>query len=294
MVIATHNGIFHADDVFAVAALFAMLETSPVASTVIRTRDEDAVRKADFVVDVGGEYDALKNRFDHHQLGGAGKRKNGISYASFGLVWQKFGELIAESPKVAEMVDKKLVVVVDANDTGADVWRKVVSDVTPYGVSDYVHSIRPTWQESAESLDERFLEAVGFARKVLEREIAHAKAIVAAEVLVRQVYEKAADKRVVVFDKEYPCEVTLATFPEPLFTVSPRADGSWHLKTVRDDVSTFKNRLDLPEPWAGLREEALVKVTGVSDAVFCHTNRFMAVTRTREGAVALAQKALMS
>jgi len=48
----------------------------------------------------------------------------------------------------------------------------------------------------------------------------------------------------------------------------------------------------LPAEWAGLRDAELARVTGVADAVFCHRNRFMAVARTKEGAVALAKLAL--
>ena len=112
VIIATHDGMFHADEVFAVAAILCFLDTAPVLATVVRTRDEDTIRKADFAVDVGSVYDTEKNRFDHHQEGGAGKRENGIldiPYASFGLVWRKFGYNIAGSPAVAELVDKNLV-----------------------------------------------------------------------------------------------------------------------------------------------------------------------------------------
>ena len=83
VIIVTHDGMFHSDDVFAVAALLSLLDATPAIATVVRTRDEDLMRKADFVVDVGGVYDSEKNRFDHHQEGGAGKRLNGISYAAF-------------------------------------------------------------------------------------------------------------------------------------------------------------------------------------------------------------------
>jgi len=79
VIIATHNGVFHSDDVFAVASLLVLLEATPAVSTVIRTRDENLIRKADFAVDVGGVYAPDKNRFDHHQIGGAGKRGNKIA-----------------------------------------------------------------------------------------------------------------------------------------------------------------------------------------------------------------------
>ena len=55
--IATHNSHFHLDDVFAVAALSICLK-QPLEIT--RTRDLLKIKDADYVVDVGGEYDEEK------------------------------------------------------------------------------------------------------------------------------------------------------------------------------------------------------------------------------------------
>ncbi|MBI2476256.1 MAG: MYG1 family protein [Candidatus Taylorbacteria bacterium] len=300
VVIVTHDGMFHADDVFAVAALLCLLDTAPVLATIVRTRDEDIIRKADFVVDVGAVYDAEKNRFDHHQAGGAGKRPNGlpaqagIPYAAFGLVWRKFGQTIALSEAVAEIVDQNLAAPIDAGDNGVDIYKKTFADVGPYLVDGYLHNIRPTWQEGTGMLDERFLEAVGAARQVLKREIAHAAARAAATALVRQAYDLAADKRLIALDAFYPHEKILAEYPEPLFVIFPKPDGVWNVKAIRDDTASFKNRKDLPADWAGKRDRELAELTGVPDALFCHNGRFMAVARSREGAIALAQKALQS
>src|SRR3989338_913820 len=170
--IATHDGMFHSDDVFAVAALLCLLDTAPAVTNIVRTRDGDVIRKADFVVDVGCEYNSEKNRFGHHQSGGAGKRQNGISdiaYAAFGLVWLKFGRSVAGSEEVAELVDRNLVASIDANDNGVDLYKKEFKDVAPYLIDDYLHNIRPTWQEPMETLDTRFLEAVAVARQLLGR-----------------------------------------------------------------------------------------------------------------------------
>lgn len=292
IVIATHDGLFHSDDAFAVAALFLVLEKARVVATVVRTRDENLIKKADFVADVGGIYDADKNRFDHHQAGGAGKRPSGISYAAFGLIWRKFGTDIAGSSALAETIDRKLVAPVDADDTGIDVYSKIFPDINPYTIADYIHNLRPIWQEDANTFDTRFLEAVALARGVLEREIAHARGAFAAAEQVRAAYENSPDKRLVVLDSFYPYEETLSAYPEPLFAVFPRPDGKWNLKTIRDDRSSFKNRMNLPESWAGKRDGELTAVTGVADAVFCHSGRFMAVAKTREGAIALAKLSL--
>ena len=73
--IITHSGSFHSDDIFAVATLQLHFGVENVE--VIRTRDEEIIASGDIVVDVGGVYDAEKQRFDHHQ-NGAPVRDNGI------------------------------------------------------------------------------------------------------------------------------------------------------------------------------------------------------------------------
>ena len=74
MRVATHPGTFHADDVFAIAAL----RLAHVQVEIVRTRDEEAQAAADVRVDVGGRSDPATGDYDHHQRGGAGERANGI------------------------------------------------------------------------------------------------------------------------------------------------------------------------------------------------------------------------
>ena len=68
--IATHSGTFHADDVFGVGVLMGVFPSH----TLLRTRDKALIATADFVVDVGGTWDAATGRFDHHQRGFEGAR----------------------------------------------------------------------------------------------------------------------------------------------------------------------------------------------------------------------------
>jgi len=87
-IIAVHNGEFHTDDVFAVAIL-KLIYPNLIA---IRTRDKDKLKEVDARVDVGFKYDPSSGDYDHHQKEGAGKRKNGVPYASAGLIWKHFGK----------------------------------------------------------------------------------------------------------------------------------------------------------------------------------------------------------
>lgn len=292
--LVTHHGHFHADDIFACATLSLMLDKKLEKYEIIRTRDEDIVAKGDFVFDVGGIYDEQNNRFDHHQPGGAGKRSNDIDYSSFGLIWKKFGKELCANEKVVEIIDKKLVSPIDAGDNGIDLVENK-NEVSPYFLQNFFSSMDATWQEENFNKNEAFMKCVEIAKTILSREIIQAEAFAFAEEKIISLYNKTEDKRIIVLDNNYPFEYVLHNFPEPFFVIFPKKDdNSWGLRVIRDDLQSFKNRKDLPEAWGGLRDEALQKITGVSDAIFCHRKLFMAVAKSKEGAIKLAQIAVES
>ncbi|OGI67257.1 hypothetical protein A3A05_02655 [Candidatus Nomurabacteria bacterium RIFCSPLOWO2_01_FULL_41_12] len=296
----THDGSFHSDDVFAAATLGLMLEKDGFDFEIIRTRDEIKIKSGDYVFDVGGVYDAEKNRFDHHQPGGAGKRVSslgepGIEYASFGLVWKKFGKQLCTDQKVIDLIDKKLVVPIDAWDNGVNLVENKYTEISPYFLQHIFFAMEPTWKEEDRNIDEMFLKSVEIAKGILSREIIQTQDSLLAEELVISVYQNTLDKRIIVLDKNYPCQYTLNNFPEPLFVIYPRKTNNyWGAKAVRQDPKTFNNRKDFPQSWGGVREEELQKLSGVEDAVFCHKGLFMAVAKSKEGAVKLAQIAVNS
>ena len=194
MRIVTHNAKFHTDDVFSVAALLILYPEAEV----VRTREEDLIKLADIVVDVGQVYDAKSNRFDHHQVGGAGQRANGIQYASFGLVWQKFGEEVSGSPEVAEKIDRTMAQLVDAADNGQDVISSTIPELFPFTINGIVDQYRPTWKE-VENWDERFMEAVHWAQAVIKREIKIAADVLEGAKVIEQLYRVSAGKKIFVF-----------------------------------------------------------------------------------------------
>jgi len=79
--------------------------------------------------------------------------------------------------------------------------------------------------------------------------------------------------------------------PNALFVIYPKRQG-YGLEAVPQELGSFANRLDLPEPWAGLDGPELAALTGVPGALFCHVKRFLAVARSREGVETLAKQAL--
>ncbi len=279
--VVTHSGNFHPDDVFAVAAFQLLLEVENMQ--VIRTRDDEVISSGDYVVDVGGVYDHGTFRYDHHQ-NGAPVRDNGIPYAAFGLMWKHHGTNICDSERVAEMVEERLCQPVDAGDNGVNLYELKNSDIRPYEMFSVIGSFRPV-KGSVEDLDKAFLKAVDFAREHLSRLIEHGHESVRLELLAQELYEKAENKRIIVLDESIP-ENYFVPHPDVVATVYKSIDKDrgevWKIAIVPTKVDRFDKRVSFPEAWLGLRDEELAKVSGIPDAIFCHSKNFRFVAASNE------------
>jgi uncharacterized UPF0160 family protein len=291
MLVATHNGSFHADEVFAIAALG--LVNGPVE--VVRTRDRDTIARADLRVDVGFHDDARTGDFDHHQRDFDSARNNGVRYASFGLVWREFGVRVCDGDQdVADAVEATLVQPVDANDTGQQLTQSLIDGVRPMTVNAIVGGFNARWDEvlTPEEESERFDAAVALARGIIAREVASAASGRRSERIVREAIAAAPDPRVVELPVNAPWkQVLVPEAAEALFVIYPKRQG-FGLEAVPRELGAFENRRDLPAAWGGLEGADLVAATGVEDAVFCHAKRFLAVARSHAGIERLAALAL--
>lgn len=307
--IVTHSGSFHADDVFGVAVLAALHPDH----AIVRTREADAIAQGDFAVDVGGEWDAARGRFDHHQRGFDGARPGAEGYASAGLVWREYGKAYVEHVargmqatldpsvhvRIAADIDASLVRYLDLVDTGAAM-------VAPgaFGVSTQMAVLNSTWLEE-QGLDgegkarlqlERFREAMATMERFLHRLVQRRVGQELAADRVRGA-ERVLDGRVLFLaEGGMPwTSVVVAEMPQVLLVLYAESDASGQrhvLRTVPVEAGSFDARMDLPAEWAGLRDEELAAATGVPDALFCHTNLFIAVARSHAGALRLAELAL--
>lgn len=291
MRVATHDGSFHADEVFAIAALGLLGEPLEV----VRTRDRDLLAGADLRVDVGFRYEPEAGDFDHHQREFDAVRENGVGYASFGLIWREFGVRVCDGDQeVADAIEESLVQSVDANDTGQQISQSLIEGVRPMTVNGVVGGFNSRWDEKLTSDEERerFDAAVALASGILAREIASAAAGRRAVRIVRDAIAAADDPRLVVLADNVPWkQVVVTEAPDALYVIYPKRQG-FGLETVPVGLGTFENRRDLPAEWAGLENAELEQITGVGDALFCHAKRFLAVAKSREGIEQLAALAL--
>ncbi len=289
--LVTHNRDFHLDDIFACAVLSLLAKKQGAKYTVVRTRDEGLIASGDIVFDVGGIYDPATMRFDHHQKGGAGVRTNGIPYASFGLVWKNYGDILTGNAEITEKIDKRMCQPIDADDNGVATYTQT-GDVSPYSVRNLFYAFRTTWKEDEAGLDAAFLKLVAFAEEVITREIITARDNKEAESIVEQAYQDAPDKRLIVLETSVPAEDVLMKYPEPLFIIRPNSDGSWRMVGVSAKNEGFERRKNMPTAWSALRDAELEKVTGVPGAVFCHAGLWLIVAKSKDAILALAKQAL--
>jgi uncharacterized UPF0160 family protein len=301
--IATHNGTFHADDVFGVAVLLLLYP----GAEIVRTRDSEAIAKADFAVDVGGEWDPARGRFDHHQRGFAGARQNGVIYASAGLVWEAFGTALVEgmfgledralAEAVARDLDVELVQHLDRADTGA-------SHGAPglFGLSELVAQLNLPWDNAdagnkdGQATLANFGKAMEVTSLFLQASLDQLRAKHQGAQSVRTA-EKVLGGAVLVLPRgALPwAEVVSVEMPEVLFVVYPdSSDNQFQLHIVPVEPNSFVARKDLPQTWAGLRGAELAAACGVEDAVFCHNARFIGGAGSLKGALKMAELALSS
>lgn len=296
-ILVTHDGNFHTDDIFATAVI-SIFEKGNIK--IIRTRDKEIFKTADYLYDVGGEEKESENKFDHHQKGGAGFRKNGVPYASFGLVWKKFGPKICNGDlAVVERIDKNIVCPIDAIDNGVDICKNIFEDIFPYDVNKIFLSENPTWKEDFNNLDLIFKKQVSKAIILLKRELKIAKDDIEGEKILENVCLLAENKNIIILDQNMPrylYQNFLSKYREPVYIILPsKNNNNWKIEAIRKNEKTMESRKTFPVGWRGeLNKEKLAEVSGVDDIVFCHNSGFLCETKTKDGAISLANKAIMS
>jgi uncharacterized UPF0160 family protein len=284
--IGTHDGRFHADEVMATAVLKEAFQVQ-----LTRTRDSKILDKLDIVYDVGG------GRFDHHGLDKV-YRDSGTPYAASGLIWREFGKQVImlrdselneeEVESIFQHIDRNLIEGIDALDNG--IWIDE-TEIPLANISSIISGFNPTWKSDKDE-NEAFNEAVQVASSVLNNAIDSRLSVFKAKDIVVKAYEKRKTKELLILNRYCPYREALREIDdnnEVLFVIYPKKDG-YAMQTIRKGDRDDKKKL--PEAWAGKRDEELQAITGVKDAVFCHSGRFIAVAGSLEGIMKMAKLAL--
>jgi uncharacterized UPF0160 family protein len=281
-----------------VASLQIYLEKNNVPYEVFRTeRDSLPVidNQNDFVVDVGFVYDKDKNLFDHHQNSFDKRHIHNILYASFGIVWDKFGKDICGDETIASEIEKKMVVAIDAGDNGVVTASKIYDDVPVLTWDIFVRTFYPEiGDEREEKYLEGFLKAVSYAKELLLGSIKREKGLLEKKLELENDlknennFKVINNKKILFLDKVFNWKLSLSLIPYPNdidFIVSNRPDGQIQAVAVRKSSNTLESKILPPENWRGKRQDELVQASGVPDLHFCHKGGFLFTGNTKESII---------
>ncbi|KAG7281780.1 hypothetical protein CRUP_037061 [Coryphaenoides rupestris] len=279
--IGTHNGTFHCDEVLACFMLRQLPEYKD--AEIIRTRDPKELAKCDIVVDVGGEFDPKKHRYDHHQR-------------AFG---ESFQSLHPEKPWVTKLSSAGLVYL--------HFGRQLLTQLTALGEGDrqlevlfdklYVNFVEEEGFKKAMTLvGEEFLDRLDY----YQNSWLPARAVVEDAIKARHQADPSGE--VVVFSqggcpwKEhlFALEKELAVDTPVKFALYPDQNEQWRVQCVPAGLNTFQNRLSLLEEWRGVRDQALSDLSGIEGCIFVHAGGFIGGNKTREGALEMARRTLQA
>lgn len=280
----THSGQFHADDVFSSALLSATFSLDNKKSEIIRVKNEkDIPADADIVYDIGyGE-------FDHHSGDDKIHENTDIPYASFGLLWDKYGENFikqiykanekkylsyynlkqvddSDFKKVFDRVLNTLVLQIDGNDNG------IFND--NYDISSVILEGNPE-MDSDET--KAFFSNCNIASVILINNIIYSlnKVLSAREVENSSEYLN-EDKSILLLKKYGNYHEIAKNNVHLKLVVFESNRGGWNVMTISDDHIP---RITIPAEYS--------KLDHVS---FVHKHGFLLVADTKEDAIKVAKK----
>jgi len=271
---ATHSGPFHADDVLAWGLIQVFVDRD---ASLVRTRDAAVLARADIVFDVGGIFDPVSGRFDHHQNTYTGP----LSSAGMVLNWLEATHRVPA--ELATYIRNRVCDYVDDVDNGrrepapdvpcfasmVEAFNRGASDMAGFDAA--FHRAGTMAADFVQGLANGFAEEEA-ARSVVRQAMADADAR-GSNTLFLSPYVRWKPAYFDLGGETHPTE----------FVIAPGPDGSWRTLAIPPRRGSFDQKRSLPEAWAGLVDDDLVAACGVSGARFCHKNRFIMVFDTLDG-----------
>lgn len=316
MIFATHNGYFHPDDVFGYFLLKKAFNLNDKDVTLLRTRDENKIKSADIVWDVGLVYNPDLKRFDHHMANPPMRPDfQDVPFSACGLIFWHYGikilnnyldENLNRNDKVIDQntrneIIKELfnymfsgwILSIDKNDNG------IPGDNNSYDIQAIIADMNPTWDDPRKAYasyqDECFIQASHIAEKAFSSRIDKKISQYMAIELFKEKYLNSETKQIIVLDKDMPYDKAIRELKldDVMFVVShDTINSKWKINAILEDPKTFKNRLLLNPAWRGLSDEELQKASGLKTARFVHRHGFIGVADTIEDVLEMGRMSI--
>lgn len=172
--VLTHDGLFHADEIFSIA----LLRLFHKKINIVRTRNKDLLQAAVtdrtvFVLDAGNNYDPARKNFDHHQA----HAPEGLSTISMVFIYL-FPDYRTDD--ILNKVYNRLII-------GINDWDQGKADRNIAGHSLHLPQLISAFNRfGQQEQDAQFLKVVDFAYSILANEMNTAKEMIKAE----EIWEK--------------------------------------------------------------------------------------------------------
>ncbi|MDF7800432.1 MYG1 family protein [Pontiellaceae bacterium B1224] len=289
-IFGTHSGNFHADDVFAIAALSLLHPEYEIK----RSRDPEVWAACDYLVDVGGRYDHAEKIYDHHFKNGP-MYEDGLKMSSVGLIWAHYGAEICGCADVADRVCRRLIRQFDAIDNGVKLSTHIeeFADVREISLTTSISMMNP---QNPFKADEAFAGEVERARLLLQAAIANAKRWIHSRAgLEKALNEALAKERAYIIVPE-DCKWTEHLFNSKgnesiLYAIFSKGKKCF-AQAVPSAPGEYSNRKDFPQTWAGLMDDELNEAADIPDGIFCHQGAFLLATSSFDSTLKLVTAAI--
>lgn len=277
--IITHDGVFHADEVFAIALIKLIAKSNNQNKIeVVRTRNPKILQEhldleTSIVIDVGN------SEYDHHQeLKYNTINGEQIPMSSLGLVHKKFLELGLIS------FDKdlqNLVTEIDKADNG----------VASSSISTLIRTFTPNWNDTSDTaMDDAFKKAVKFAKGILKNMLGKTNSSLLAEETIKDEIQnlkrqnefktKNKKRNYLILKSFIPFQETIIKYNETVseedkikFVIN-KNKNKYNLHTIKKALGSFENQVDLIS--LDMAKELGINVD------FIHNNKFFAVANSVE------------
>eukprot|EP01027_Heterolobosea_sp_BB2_P007177 GEZU01010699.1.p1 GENE.GEZU01010699.1~~GEZU01010699.1.p1 ORF type:complete len:310 (+),score=81.49 GEZU01010699.1:345-1274(+) len=282
---------------------------------IVRTRNEEILRKCAAVCDVGAVYDPENRRFDHHQSSFTGtfndKYKTKLSTA--GLVYKHFGQHIISrvlntdektTNIIYDRVYKSFIEHIDGIDNGIEVSSGPLNYKITTHLPSRVGALNPRWNDPAPNENEGFKKAIALTGcEFLDSILYWGESWLPARSIVEECLAKRHELHpsgeIMKLDRFCPwqehlfdLETEQNIYGTTKYVLFQDTKGSWRVQAVSTGSGSFTNRMPLPAEWRGLRDQELSDKSGIPGCIFVHASGFIGGNKNYEGALQMAIKAL--
>ncbi len=266
--ILTHSGIFHADEVFAVAILETFFQKK---AHITRTRDKERISEAQkspecWVIDIGLEHDTSKLNFDHHQE----KEMD----ASNLLIWKHLPfepeikqEMMPFMSGISDYDTNKGGTLQEFGKFNFDNKFRLLSHIVSGFNYEPMHSEQ----------DAQFGKAVMFATEILQNEIRAAQKRIDAQ-LIWEKRQELAEGKIILFEEF--CAIWKEKAKDSSVLCKVFCDGNrWNIFSINTHLFLMPN------------EQAIKQaMSQPEEFIFVHPSGFIAGFQTKAAALEVAQK----